>query len=111
MYLKIKENSINVENYSYQSPEMRVQLFARPPPEREGIQGEDVSTLATSVDAAVRVDTLCGLTVSSVSRRQVGDGPCSFRELCPARDCVHTHTHTHTHTLTDTHARTHTHSV
>ncbi|MXQ96922.1 hypothetical protein E5288_WYG014894 [Bos mutus] len=63
----IKENSINVENYSYQSPEMRVQLFAPPPPEREGIQGEDVSTLATSVDAAVRVDTRCGLTVSSVS--------------------------------------------
>ena len=105
MYLKIKENSINVENCSYQSPEMRLQLFA-PPPGREGIRGEDVSMLATSVDVAVRVDTCCGRTVSSVSPRQVGDGPCSFRELCPARDCVHTHTrtrsltHTHTQCLT-----------
>ena len=109
-YLKIKENSINVENCSYQSPEMRLQLFA-PPPGREGIRGEDVSTLATSVDMAVRVDTCCGRTVSSVSPRQVGDGPCSFRELCPARDCVHTHTHTHTRTRSLTHTHTHTHSV
>ena len=87
-------------NYSYQSPKMRVQLFA-PPPEQEGIQGEVSSTLARSVDVAVQVDTRCGQTASSVSRRQVGDGPCSFCKLCPARNCVHTHTHTHTHTVSD----------